>query len=63
MKARDRAIRIVCAVMGGGYTLACFEAMLRDQSEPGALLRKMVDAVEQGIEEDRRQCEKARAPS
>lgn len=63
MSPRDRAIKIVHSYAGGGYSLGCFQAMLTDQSEPAAILRRMVSAIENGIMEDRKAIEKAQAPS
>jgi hypothetical protein len=37
--------------------------MSNDRSDAGALLRKMIDAVEDGIEQDRREVAASRLPS
>lgn len=52
--ARERAIDVVLGVMGNGFSRETFLVMANDRSDTGALIRKWIDAVEAGIELDRR---------
>lgn len=63
MTARERAIDIMWKAVGKGFTKAVFRHMVDDDGAAGQELRKLVDAIEAGIEEDRRVMQKAQAPS
>lgn len=63
MSARERAIDIVWRFHGRAYTKPLFRLVLEDTGEAGETIRKLVNAVQEGIEEDRRAMQKAQAPS
>ena len=63
MTARERAIDIVWRFHGRAYTKPMFRLVLEDTGEAGETIRKLVNAVQEGIEEDRRAMQKAQAPS
>ncbi len=53
MSARSRAEAIAFRFFGGGWSRATFNAMMVDGCEHGSSIRKLVDAIEEGIEIDR----------
>lgn len=61
--ARDRAIDIVWGALGDGFSRPFFVQLMQDTGSTGMLAKKVVDAVEKGIEQDRAEVAKARAPS
>jgi hypothetical protein len=61
--ARDRAVDVMHRLFGFGFSREVFTAMISDRSERGQTLRDWVDAIEAGIEQDRREIERARGPS
>lgn len=61
--ARDRAIDVVHAMMGGGFGRDTFLVMMADRGDTGTVIRKWVDAVEAGVEQDRREVAAAGKPS
>lgn len=61
--ARERAIDVVHGVMGNGFSRETFLVMAGDRGETGTLLRKWIDAVEAGVEQDRREIAAAGKPS
>jgi hypothetical protein len=63
MTARERAIEIVWKMQARAYTRAMFRLLLDDAGEVGDTLRKLVDGIAEGIEEDRKAQQKASAPS
>ncbi len=63
MTPRARAIRIAHRIVAPTYTAAAFEVMLADKSEGGELARKVTDAIEAGIVEDRRALASLTSPS
>lgn len=61
--ARERAIDAIYQAMGKGYSRLMFEHLVADAGEIGCNLKKLVDAVEQHIELDRKALTSLRAPS
>jgi hypothetical protein len=61
--ARERAVDVVLGVMGNGFSRETFLVMANDRSDTGALIRKWVDAVEAGVEQDRREIAAMGKPS
>jgi hypothetical protein len=61
--ARDRAIDIVWAVLGAGFSRPFFVQLLNDTGTTGAAAKQLVDSIERGIEQDRTEQRKALAPS
>ncbi len=61
--ARERALDITWDFCGRFLSRSFFAQALNDDSEFARSTTKMVDAIEKGIEEDRKYCESVRAPS
>lgn len=50
-------------MIGDGFSRGFFMEVLKDSGTTGTMAKKFVDAVERGIEQDRVDMQKARAPS
>ena len=61
--ARDRAVDIAYGVLGEGYSRPFFVQLLNDTGSTGVMARRIVDAIERGIEQDRAEIRKAAGPS
>lgn len=62
--AKDRTLDIMHEIVGkAAVTRELLSLMIDDPGDNGVTLRKMRDAIARGIEADRREAQKASAPS
>lgn len=61
--ARERAIDIAYEFIGKGFSREMFRLMIEDHGDNGESARRVIGAIERGIERDRADVEKTRQPS